>query len=62
LETIVAVGLTVMVGLSRIYLGVHRPAIFAAGWLGGALWAVVCMIGAKALARRGQITTEDGEG
>lgn len=34
-----AVILTLMVAVSRVWLGVHFPSDVAAGWLGGAAWA-----------------------
>ncbi len=34
-----AIGLTVMVGLLRVYLGVHWPSDVIAGWALGAAWA-----------------------
>ena len=37
-----AVLLTAMVGLSRIYLGVHYPTDVLAGWSIGAGWALAC--------------------
>ncbi|MBO0134181.1 phosphatase PAP2 family protein, partial [Agrobacterium burrii] len=41
---IVAMVLTVIIGLSRIYLGVHYPTDVLAGWCAGAAWAMFCWI------------------
>lgn len=40
--TITAVAFTVLVGLSRIYLGVHFPSDILAGWTAASVWAASC--------------------
>ncbi|ARQ61052.1 phosphatase PAP2 family protein [Rhizobium sophoriradicis] len=39
--------LAVIIGLSRIYLGVHYPTDVFAGWCAGALWALGCWLISK---------------
>lgn len=58
----VAVTLTLMIGLSRIYLGVHWPTDVLAGWCAGSAWALICWLVALWLQRRGQIEKEDSAG
>jgi undecaprenyl-diphosphatase len=53
-----AVFITVAVGLSRLYLGVHWPTDVLAGWTLGAGWALTCWTIARFLQRRGQLETE----
>ena len=44
--------LTIIVGISRIYEGVHYPTDVVAGWMVGTSWALLCWIGAQLLVHR----------
>jgi undecaprenyl-diphosphatase len=56
----VAIFLTLMIGLTRIYLGVHWPTDVLAGWCAGAAWATLCWRIALALQQRGEIESDNG--
>ncbi len=54
----VAAVFTLLIGLSRVYLGVHWPTDVLAGWTAGGLWALLCWFLARWLQRRGEVETE----
>jgi undecaprenyl-diphosphatase len=63
---VLAVGiiLTGLVGVSRMYMGVHYPTDVLAGWTAGIVWALICWLLARQLQRRGKVEREvkAGEG
>jgi len=55
---LVAVFLTVLIGVTRVYLGVHWPTDVLAGWTAGAVWALLCWLLARWLQTRHALEPE----
>ncbi len=47
--------LSLVVGVSRVYLGVHYPSDVLAGWCAGLAWSIVCWVVARRLQSRGTV-------
>ncbi len=53
---VVALVLTVMVGVSRVHVGVHWPTDVLGGWMMGAAWALLCWTVIRWLQRHRALT------
>jgi undecaprenyl-diphosphatase len=44
--------LTLLIGLSRVYIGVHYPSDVVGGWAAGVAWLAVCITGYQVVSAR----------
>lgn len=54
----VSVALMILVGSTRVYLGVHWPTDVLAGWAAGAAWAILCWLITFWLQQRGDLESD----
>ncbi|WNG33111.1 phosphatase PAP2 family protein [Archangium minus] len=58
----VALTLTLLIGLTRVYLGVHYPTDVLGGWMAGLGWALLSAVVARAVRRRSPGLREEARG
>jgi len=58
----VALLLTLLIGVTRVYLGVHYPTDVLGGWVAGLAWALLTALVARMARRRSPALDEEAEG
>ncbi|QRK13710.1 phosphatase PAP2 family protein [Archangium violaceum] len=58
----VVLALTLLIGLTRVYLGVHYPTDVLGGWMAGLGWALLSAVVARAARRRSPGLREESRG
>ncbi len=54
-----AIFVVAMIGVSRIYMGVHYPSDVLAGWTAGLVWAIVCWLIARTIGHNKPVAIAD---
>ncbi len=57
----IAVLATLLIGASRVYLGVHYPTDVLGGWMMGMSWALLCWLVERRIERRAGLKKEQGK-
>ena len=58
----ISLGLTFLIGITRVCLGVHYPTDVLAGWAAGLGWALLCWLVARYLQYRGAVESPGSSG